>query len=77
MTILMNDATNANVAILQRTNELFQLTQKRVATGKNVFGAADDATRYKMSETMLGRGRQLSDINNNVSLGLLMRRTRP
>lgn len=70
MTILMNDATNANVAILQRTNELFQLTQKRVATGKNVFGAADDATRYKMSETMLGRGRQLSDINNNVSLGL-------
>ncbi|KAF0232202.1 MAG: flagellar hook-associated protein [Beijerinckiaceae bacterium] len=70
MTILMNDATNANVSILQRTNELFQLTQKRVATGKSVFGAADDTTRYKMSETMLGRGRQLSDINNNISLAL-------
>jgi flagellin-like hook-associated protein FlgL len=70
MTILMNDATNANVSILQRTNELFQLTQKRVATGKSVFGAADDTTRYKMSETMLGRGRQLNDINNNVSLAL-------
>lgn len=70
MTILMNDATNANVSILQRTNELFQLTQKRVATGKSVFGAADDTTRYKMSETMLGRGRQLNDINNNISLAL-------
>jgi flagellin len=70
MTILMNDATNANISILQRTSELFQLTQKRVASGVKVFGAADDATRYKMSETMLGRGRQLSDINNNVSLAL-------
>ena len=70
MTILMNEATNANVAILQRTNELFQLTQKRVSTGKKVFGAADDATRYKMSETMRGRAGQLSDINNNVSLAL-------
>jgi hypothetical protein len=62
MTILMNDATTSNIAILKRTNQLFQLTQKRVAIGKNVFGAADDATRYKMSETMLGRGRQLADI---------------
>jgi flagellin-like hook-associated protein FlgL len=70
MTILMNDATNANISILQRTNELFQLSQKRVATGLAVFGAADDTTRYKMSETMLGRSRQLSDINNNVSLAL-------
>ena len=70
MTILMNDATNANISILQRANELFQTTQKRVATGKFVFGAADDATRYKMSETMLGRSRQLSDINNNISLAL-------
>lgn len=70
MTILMNDATNANISILQRTNELFGLTQKRVATGLKVFGAADDTTRYKMSETMLGRSRQLSDINNNISLAL-------
>lgn len=70
MTILMNDATNANIAILQRTNDLFQTTQKRVATGKMIFGAADDATRYKMSETMLGRSRQIDDINNNVSLAL-------
>ena len=70
MTILMNDATNANIAILQRTNELFGIAQKRVSTGKMIFGAADDATRYKMSETMQGRGRQLSDINNNISLGL-------
>ena len=70
MTILMNDATNANIAILQRSNELFQLTQKRVSTGKWVFGAADDTTRYKMSETMLGRSRQLIEINNNISLAL-------
>lgn len=70
MAILVNDATNANIAILQRTNELFQLTQKRVSTGLKVFGAADDATRYRLSETLLGRSRQIVDINNNVSLAL-------
>jgi flagellin len=59
-----------NVSILQQTNSLFQTSQKRVSTGKWVFGAADDATRYKMSETMLGRARQLDALNNNVSLGL-------
>lgn len=70
MPILMNDATNTNIAILQRTNELFQLTQKRVASGKRIFSSADDSTRFKSSELMLGRSRQLSDINNNVSLAL-------
>lgn len=67
MAVLMNDATNTNIAILQRTTELFQLTQKRVASGKRIFGSADDTTLFKSSETLLGRSRQLSDINNNIS----------
>jgi flagellin-like hook-associated protein FlgL len=66
----MSSASSANIQILQIANEQFQVAQKRVSTGKMVFGAADDATRYRMSETMLGRQRQISDINNNVSLGL-------
>lgn len=70
MTVLMNDAMNTNIAILQRTNELFQLTQKRVAAGKRIFGSADDTTLFKSSETLLGRSRQLSDINNNISVAL-------
>jgi flagellin len=70
MAVAFNSATAMNVSILQTTNSLFQTSQKRVSTGKWVFGAADDATRYKMSETMLGRARQLDALNNNVSLGL-------
>ena len=66
----INDAMSTNIAILQRTNELFDLTQKRVASGKSVFTAADDTTRYRVSENLLGRSRQLSSINNNISLGL-------
>lgn len=66
----INDAMNANVAILKRTNELFDLTQKRVASGKSVFTSADDTSRYRVSENLLARSRQLSSINNNISLGL-------
>jgi flagellin-like hook-associated protein FlgL len=70
MSILMNDATSVSVSILTRTNELFGITQKRVASGKSIFSAADDTTRYRVSETLLGRSGQLSDINNNISVGL-------
>lgn len=68
--ITMSSASSANIQILQIANEQFQIAQKRVSTGKMIFGAADDATRYRMSEAQLGRSRQIGDINNNVSLGL-------
>ena len=68
--VVFNSATATNVQILQQTNSLFQVSQKRVSTGKMIFGAADDATRYKMSESMNGRSRQLDSINNNISLSL-------
>lgn len=70
MAVVFNAATATNVSILQQTNSLFQISQKRVSTGKQVFGAADDATRYKMSETMLSRSRQLDAVNNNISIAL-------
>jgi flagellin len=70
MSVVFNAATAANVSILRTTNELFQITQKRVSTGKSVFGAADDATRYKMSEAMIGRSSQLQKVNNNISIAL-------
>lgn len=68
--ITMSSASSANIQILQLANEQFQVAQKRVSTGKMIFGAADDATRYKMSESMLGRQRQIDNVNNNVSLAL-------
>ncbi len=70
MSVVFNAATAANVNILQTTNRLFQISQKRVATGKAIFGAADDATKYTMSETMLSRSTNLNRVNNNISTAL-------
>lgn len=70
MTIILNKATNASVDILKRTNALFGIVQKRVATGKQIFNSADDTTRYHASETLLTRARQLNSMNDNISLGL-------
>lgn len=70
MAIAFSGAVSANVSILQQINQDFQVTQKRVATGKKVFGAADDAARYRLSETQLGRAKQIGSVNNNISLGL-------
>lgn len=66
----INEATISSIAILKRTRELFDITQKRVAGGKSIFSAADDSNRYQVSENLLGRSRQLSSINNNISLSL-------
>ncbi|OYU50484.1 MAG: hypothetical protein CFE31_02725 [Rhizobiales bacterium PAR1] len=70
MSIAFNAATAANVSMLQQTNSLFQISQKRVSTGKAIFGAADDATRYRMSDTMKNRAKSLDSVNNNISLAL-------
>jgi len=70
MSVVFNAATAANVNILHTTNKLFQTSQKRVATGKSIFGAADDATKYTMSETMLSRARNINRVNNNISTAL-------
>ncbi len=63
MSVVFNAATAANVNILRTTNELFQVSQKRVATGKSIFSAADDGTRYTMSQTMLSRSRNIDAVN--------------
>ncbi|MGL5448358.1 MAG: flagellin [Rhabdaerophilum sp.] len=70
MSVVFNAATAANVNILRTTNELFQTAQKRVATGKRIFSASDDATRFTMSQTMLSRSRSLDQVNNNISTAL-------
>jgi flagellin len=70
MSVTFNAATAANVNILRTTNELFQVSQKRVATGKSIFGASDDATRYTMSQTMLSRSKNIDSVNNNISTAL-------
>lgn len=70
MNIAFSGAVSANLDILQKTNEAFQVSQKRVSTGKKIFGAADDSARYRMSETMLIRSRQIGNVNNNISLAL-------
>jgi flagellin len=70
MSVVFNAATAANVNILRETNQLFQTAQKRVATGKSIFGAADEATRYTMSQTMLSRSRNIDSVNSNISTAL-------
>ncbi len=66
----INDKFGANISILQRTNMLLDLTQKRVASGKSIFNSADDTTRYRLSENLLTRSRQIEALNNNISLSL-------
>jgi flagellin len=66
----INRSMSSSISILKRTNELFDLTQKRVASGKKVFSSVDDVARYRLSETLLGRSAQIDSINNNISLGL-------
>jgi len=68
--IPINSSMTSSISILKRTNELFDLTQQRVASGKQVFSSTDDAARYRLSENLLGRSAQLKSINDNVSLGL-------
>lgn len=70
MSVVFNAATAANVSILRTTNELFQVAQKRVATGKKIFSAADEATRFTMSSTMLSRSKNLDSVNANISTAL-------
>ena len=70
MPVVFNAATAANVNILRETNQLFQISQRRVATGKNIFSAADEATRYTMSQTMLSRSKNLDSVNSNISTAL-------
>lgn len=68
--IPISSSMTSSISILKRTNELFDLTQKRVAAGKKVFSSADDVARFRLSENLLGRSGQLNSINNNISLGL-------
>lgn len=70
MSVSFNAATRMNISILQSANSQFQVAQKRVASGKSIFGAADDATRYTMSETMFRRASQLDSVNNSISLSV-------
>lgn len=70
MPVVFNAATAANVNILRETNQLFQTAQKRVATGKNIFSASDEATRFTMSQSMLSRSKNLDSVNSNISTAL-------
>ncbi len=70
MPAVFNSATAMNVSILKSTNSDFQTAQKRVSTGKSVFGAADDAMRYKFSVSLASKAGQLNSINNNISVAL-------
>ena len=69
--VTMTGASRANVQILKNANAQFQTAQKAVATGKWVFSAADDATRYTMSERMLGQCHAINRLNTALSTQLV------
>lgn len=70
MSIAFSGAVSANLGMISQINDASAVAQKRVSTGKKIFSAADDAARFRMSETMLIRSRQIGSVNNNISLGL-------
>lgn len=70
MSTHLSAAQAAGLSMLQQSAHQFQITQKRVATGRAVFSAADDAARFSLSSRLLSRSRLLNLINNNISLVL-------
>lgn len=60
----------SSLSSLKQTNDLIGLSQKRLAAGKSVFSAADDSTKFRLSEGMLQRSRALDQVNDGINLAL-------
>lgn len=70
MSTVFNAATAANVAIIQNSSRLFHEQQRQTATGRAIFGAADDATRFAMSSRLTSRSQQINAINDGITLAM-------
>jgi|GEM_PF-2670722 len=67
---ILSAVQSASLASLQQTNDLIGLSQKRLAAGKSIFSAADDANKFRLSEGMLQRSNALSSVNDGITFAL-------
>lgn len=70
MNAVFGAAGAANVGILQGVSSALQQAQRRVASGVEIFGAADDSARYELSSRLLARSHQLDRANQNIALSI-------
>jgi flagellin-like hook-associated protein FlgL len=65
--ITLTSAMRANVLSLQKTQDLFQQTQNRLATGKKVNSALDDPVAYFAAKSYTDRAGDLSALKADMT----------
>ena len=68
--IALTSAMRANLYSLQKTNNLMELTQNRLSTGKKVNSALDDPIAYFAAEAHTQRASDLSGLKDEMSEGI-------
>jgi len=66
-TITLTASMRSNVLALQNTQQLFQNTQTRLATGKKVNSALDDPIAYFPAKSYTDRANDLNSLKNDMN----------
>jgi flagellin len=70
-TISNSFAVQSNLSALAKTSNLLQQTEQKLATGKSVNSAADNAVAYTAAQNFLQQANDLSSLKNNLSNSLV------
>ena len=65
--VILSAGVRANLGSLQTTAKLLQSTQQKLATGREVNSALDDATNFFTSQSLNNRAGDLSSLLDNIS----------
>lgn len=68
--VSLSSSARANLIALQLTTQLLGVSQERLASGKKVNTAVDDASAFFKSQSFLNRANDLSGIKDNLSTAL-------
>lgn len=68
--VTLTGATRSNLLSLQRTTDMIGTTQSRLATGKKVNSAIDDALAFFTARNLENRSNDLLTIKDNIDEGI-------
>lgn len=68
--VVLSNATRNSLLALQNTSALQQVTQNRLATGKKVNSALDNATSFFTAQGFNNRANSLSSLLDSMSIGV-------
>ncbi len=68
--IAVGSATRTNISSLQRTQSLIDVTQTRLATGRRVNSAIDDAVAFFTARNLNDRAADLTNIKSTIANGV-------